>query len=46
MKSPMSIIRSCTIALLAAAIAAAQSTTVNVQVGNQPNTSVGVKGRL
>jgi len=34
MKSPMSIIRSCTIALLAAAIAAAQSTTVNVQVGN------------
>jgi len=46
MKSPMSIIRSCTIALLAVASAAAQSTTVNVQVGNQPNTSVGVKGRL
>jgi uncharacterized protein (TIGR03437 family) len=31
---------------LAAAAVAAQSTTVNVQVGNQTNTSVGVKGRL
>src|ERR1035438_2152461 len=45
MRSPMSIVRPCAIALMAAA-AAAQSTTVNVQVGNQTNTSVGVKGRL
>jgi uncharacterized protein (TIGR03437 family) len=33
-------------ALLAATAATAQSTTVNVQVGNQTDTSVGVKGRL
>ena len=32
--------------ILAAAIAAAQSSTVNVQVSNQKNTSVGVNGRL
>ncbi len=46
MRSPKSITRPCAIALLAAAAVAAQSTTVNVQVGNQTNTSVGVKGRL
>ena len=46
MRSPMSIIRPCAMTLLAAAAAAAQSTTVNVQVGNRINTSVGVKGRL
>ena len=34
------------IAFLAAATVAAQSSTVNVQVGNQVNTSVGVNGRL
>src|ERR1035441_2828100 len=39
-------IRPCAITLLAAAAALAQSTTVNVQVGNQIDTSVGVKGRL
>ena len=33
-------------ALLAAAIASAQSTAVNVRVGNQMDTSVGVNGRL
>ncbi|MGB7759515.1 MAG: hypothetical protein WBL61_06785 [Bryobacteraceae bacterium] len=42
----MSIIRLFAIALLAAAGAAAQSTTVNVKVANQTNTSVGVSGRL
>ena len=46
MRCPMSIIRPCAMALLAAVAAAAQSTTVNVQVGNRTNTSVGVKGRL
>jgi hypothetical protein len=46
MRSPMSTVRPCAIALLAVAAAAAQSTTVNVQVGNQTDTSVGVKGRL
>ena len=40
------IVRCITIGLLIAANAAAQSTTVNVQVGNQVNTSVGVNGRL
>jgi uncharacterized protein (TIGR03437 family) len=39
-------IRLSTIILLAAATAAAQSTTVNVQVANQTDTSVGVNGRL
>ncbi|HTQ54243.1 MAG TPA: hypothetical protein VMI94_07265 [Bryobacteraceae bacterium] len=34
------------IQLLALAVAAAQSTTVNVQVGNQVDTQAGVKGRL
>src|ERR1035441_7176503 len=46
MRSPKSITRPCAIALLAAAAVAAQSTTFNAQVGNQTNTSVGVKGRL
>lgn len=41
-----SMIRPCVIALLATAAASAQSTTVNVQVGNQIDTSVGAKGRL
>ena len=44
MKSAI-IVRLSIIAVLAAA-ATAQSTTVNVQVGNQTNTSVGVNGRL
>ena len=50
MRSPISIsismIRCFTMVLLAGAGAAAQSTTVNVQVGNQTDTSVGVNGRL
>ena len=45
MKSPGIVPRS-TIILLLAAIAAAQSGTVNVQVSNQINSSVGVNGRL
>jgi uncharacterized protein (TIGR03437 family) len=40
------VVRTTAIAILAAAIAAAQSSTVNVQVGNQKDTSVGVNGRL
>src|ERR1022692_3779947 len=39
-------IRPFTIALLTAAAALAQSTTVNVRVGNQTDTSVGINGRL
>ena len=39
-------VRATAIAVLAAAIAAAQSSTVNVQISNQKNTSVGVNGRL
>jgi uncharacterized protein (TIGR03437 family) len=39
-------IRTTAIGILAAAIAVAQSSTVNVQVSNQKNTSVGVNGRL
>jgi uncharacterized protein (TIGR03437 family) len=42
----MSITRPCAIALLAAAAAVAQSTTVNVQIGNQTDTSLGLQGRL
>ena len=45
MRSLITIIRPGAIAFLAVA-AAAQSTTVNVQVGNQIDTSVGVTGRL
>ena len=37
--------RLCAVVLLQAVSAAAQSTTVNVQVGNQVNTLLGVKGR-
>jgi uncharacterized protein (TIGR03437 family) len=40
------VVRPTAIGFLAAAIAAAQSSTVNVQVSNQKNTSVGVNGRL
>jgi uncharacterized protein (TIGR03437 family) len=43
MRFSMSVIRPCAIVLLTVA-AAAQSTTVNVQVGNQTDTSVGVNG--
>ena len=39
-------VRTTAIGILAAAMAAAQSSTVNVQVSNQKNTSVGVNGRL
>lgn len=46
MRSLKSIFRSCAMALLAASTAASQSTTVNVQVGNRTDTSLGVKGRL
>jgi uncharacterized protein (TIGR03437 family) len=46
MRSPIFMIRCFTMVLLAGAGAAAQSTTVNVKVGNQTDTSVGVKGRL
>jgi uncharacterized protein (TIGR03437 family) len=45
MKTP-GIVRLGTIGFLAAATAAAQSGTVNVQVSNQVNTSSGVNGRL
>jgi len=45
MKSPGIVLRS-TIGFLLAATAAAQSSTVNVQVSNQVNSSVGVNGRL
>ena len=38
--------RLCAFVLLAVAAASAQSTTVNVQVGNQTDTSLGLKGRL
>ena len=40
------VVRATAMAILAAAMAAAQSSTVNVQVSNQKNTSVGVNGRL
>jgi uncharacterized protein (TIGR03437 family) len=46
MRSPVSTIRACAIALLAIANVAAQSTTVKVQIGNQKDTTVGVNGRL
>ena len=39
-------IRPFTIVLLTAAAALAQSTTVNVRVGNQTDTSAGINGRL
>jgi uncharacterized protein (TIGR03437 family) len=45
MKSPI-IVRLHLFGLLTAATVAAQSSTVNVQIGNQINTSVGVNGRL
>src|SRR5271165_2373467 len=40
------VVRTTAIGILSAAVAAAQSSTVNVQVSNQKNTSVGVNGRL
>jgi uncharacterized protein (TIGR03437 family) len=43
---PAFIVRVSLFGFLTAATVAAQSTTVNVQVGNQINTSVGVNGRL
>ena len=46
MNSAVSITRLWAAGLLVAAGVAAQSTTVNVQVGNQKDTSVGVNGRL
>lgn len=46
MRFSISVIHPCAIALWAATAAVAQSTTVNVQVSNQTNTSVGVKGRV
>jgi len=46
MRSPFFLIAPCAMALLAAAAASPQSTTVNVQVSNQKDTSTGVQGRL
>jgi len=46
MKPFTSVLYVCAIGLLAAVTGAAQSTTVNVQISNQTDTSVGVKGRL
>ncbi len=46
MKSALSIARLCAAGLLIAAAVTAQSTTVNVQINNQKDTSVGVNGRL
>lgn len=46
MKPFTSVLYVCAIGLLASVTGAAQSTTVNVQISNQTDTSVGVKGRL
>src|SRR5271156_6716052 len=46
MQTPVSFFRLCAIALLSVLLEAQSSTTVNVQVGNAINTSVGVNGRL
>src|SRR5271165_4167250 len=46
MRTTNSVISACAMAMVAAAIAAAQSTTVNVQVANQKDTTMGVNGRL
>jgi len=46
MKSITSALRLCAAGWLAAGVVAAQSTTVNVQVSNQKDTSLGLNGRL
>ena len=46
MRAQVSVFRPGAIVLLAAAVFADQTTTVNVQVGNQVNTQAGVNGRL
>ncbi len=46
MRFPVSLVAACAIGVFASAPAAPQSTTVNIQVSNQKDTTLGVNGRL